>query len=139
MSASNVNISISNGWLAVIGVAALVALGLVIVAVVDVAPRPRTQLTASQKTLWILGLGLGFVFVWPAAAVMAVVYLTVVRKRLRAMALPGLSQATWDPYAGGAGGRPPDLPPAGWYVDPAGQGQRWWDGRGWSEHVRPPP
>ncbi|MGY2002021.1 phospholipid scramblase-related protein [Blastococcus sp. SYSU DS1024] len=34
-------------------------------------------------------------------------------------------------------------PPPGWYPDPAGgQGSRWWDGQGWTEHVQqaaPPP
>ena len=33
---------------------------------------------------------------------------------------------------------PPALPPAGWYADPATPGsQRWWDGRGWGDSVRP--
>jgi hypothetical protein len=29
---------------------------------------------------------------------------------------------------------PPPIagPPAGWYTDPAGSGERYWDGRGWS-------
>ncbi len=32
---------------------------------------------------------------------------------------------------------PPPLPPAGWYPDPAGSAkERWWDGRGWSDHIR---
>lgn len=32
---------------------------------------------------------------------------------------------------------PSSLPPAGWYPDPAGSAQeRWWDGRGWSHHLR---
>lgn len=26
--------------------------------------------------------------------------------------------------------------PAGWYPDPNGQGERWWDGSAWSEHTR---
>lgn len=45
------------------------------------------------------------------------------------------------PYGGGYPPQPPPppqpLPPAGWYADPAGSGkERWWDGRGWSDHVR---
>ena len=28
-------------------------------------------------------------------------------------------------------------PPAGWYADPSGAGQRWWDGGRWTEHVMP--
>jgi Protein of unknown function (DUF2510) len=30
-------------------------------------------------------------------------------------------------------------PPAGWYQDPRGQGQRYWDGRQWTEHTHPAP
>lgn len=37
-------------------------------------------------------------------------------------------------------GPPQPLPPAGWYPDPAGSHQqRWWDGRGWSDHLRSEP
>jgi len=33
---------------------------------------------------------------------------------------------------------PAELPGAGWYPDPAGSdGTRWWDGKGWTDHVRP--
>ena len=32
---------------------------------------------------------------------------------------------------------PPITSPAGWYPDPAGYGQRYWDGRQWSGHVAP--
>jgi hypothetical protein len=32
---------------------------------------------------------------------------------------------------------PAPLPPAGWYADPAGSGkERWWDGKGWTDHLR---
>ncbi len=30
-----------------------------------------------------------------------------------------------------------DAIPAGWYPDPNGQGERWWDGSAWSQHTRP--
>jgi hypothetical protein len=35
----------------------------------------------------------------------------------------------------------PQLPPipAGWYADPAGFGQRYWDGSAWTSEVTPPP
>jgi Protein of unknown function (DUF2510) len=32
---------------------------------------------------------------------------------------------------------PQPLPPAGWYRDPAGSDkERWWDGKGWTDHLR---
>jgi hypothetical protein len=33
----------------------------------------------------------------------------------------------------------PQLPAPGWYPDPAGAGQRWWDGQRWTEQVGTPP
>jgi hypothetical protein len=30
-------------------------------------------------------------------------------------------------------------PPPGWYADPQGTGQRWWDGSSWTEHRQAPP
>ncbi len=134
----DVTLAIPSVWLAVIAIAALLTLVLSIWTVIDVARRPRWQLSLGQKTLWIVGMVVGWLVVWPVAAFSAIFYLVAVRKRLNAMVTPGLSQATWDPYAGG--GRPLDLPDAGWYEDPAGGGgQRWWDGRGWSVHVRAGP
>jgi hypothetical protein len=47
-----------------------------------------------------------------------------------------------EPGAPGGPGSSPELPPyrlppAGWYPDPAGSGkERWWDGKGWTEHLR---
>ena len=29
-----------------------------------------------------------------------------------------------------------EMPPAGWYNDPEGDGLRWWDGSQWTEHRR---
>jgi|SRR5215213_6887468 len=33
----------------------------------------------------------------------------------------------------------PQLPAPGWYPDPAGAGQRWWDGQRWTEQLGAPP
>ena len=32
----------------------------------------------------------------------------------------------------------PQAPPPGWYADPQGTGQRWWDGSRWTDHVQAP-
>jgi uncharacterized Tic20 family protein len=29
-----------------------------------------------------------------------------------------------------------ESPPPGWYADPQGSGQRWWDGARWTDHVQ---
>jgi len=136
----DVTISISEGWLAAFGLAALGALVLSVWTIIDVARRPRWQLSVGQKVLWITGMVIGWFLVWPVAALSALFYLFAVRKRLNAIAIPGLSQATWDTYANASSARAPELAPAGWYDDPGGGGgQRWWDGRGWSEHLRERP
>ncbi len=31
----------------------------------------------------------------------------------------------------------PSTPPPGWYPDPSGAGQRYWDGTAWTEHTAP--
>lgn len=55
------------------------------------------------------------------------------------------NQGPSGPYAGGSdpyGYRPPPatLPAAGWYPDPGGSPEeRWWDGRGWTHHLRQAP
>ena len=33
----------------------------------------------------------------------------------------------------------PQAPPPGWYTDPDGPGQRWWDGERWTEHISETP
>ncbi|MGH9093088.1 MAG: DUF2510 domain-containing protein, partial [Acidimicrobiales bacterium] len=58
------------------------------------------------------------------------VHLLVVRRRLPSRLAPQ-PQPQPPPLV------PVPLPPAGWYPDPSGMsGERWWDGRGWSPHVR---
>jgi uncharacterized membrane protein YeaQ/YmgE (transglycosylase-associated protein family) len=32
---------------------------------------------------------------------------------------------------------PPKMPPAGWYPDPDGSGQRYWDGQQWTDQIAP--
>jgi hypothetical protein len=129
----------AGNWILALGGLALVSLVPIVWAIVDVLRRPTWQFPTSRKVLWVITLAVGWLLLWPMALVSAVLYLMVFRKRFPVVAAKP-SMATWDPYAPTGGGQPPSLPPAGWYPDPSGQpGERWWDGRGWSEHVRPAP
>ena len=131
-------ISVSGDLLIAAGALALVTLALVLWTVVDVARRPRWQLTGGQKAMWIIGSIVGWVLVWPVAAVTALVYLFVLRRRLNALTPPTLIPAPSDAHVLVVDQSTRDLPPAAWYPDPVGgPGERWWDGRGWSDHVRP--
>ena len=78
---------------------------------------------------------------WLTVAILAlfyaILYLAVLRKRFPPVAA-SLPVATWDPYGPAAADRPPPLPAAAWFTDPSGRpGERWWDGRGWTDLVRP--
>jgi len=129
----------TSGLLIGAGVVTLLALIPVVWSIVDVVRRPATQVTASQKTMWTIGMAVSWVFLPPLAGLWALWYLLVLRRRLNISVNAALSQATWDPYQTAAGGRPPDMPPAAWYPDPGGSSsERWWDGRGWTTHLRPP-
>ncbi|MHB8218775.1 MAG: DUF2510 domain-containing protein [Acidimicrobiales bacterium] len=128
---------VSTSVLAAFGVLALLALVPIVWAIVDVVRRPSWQFSTSRKVLWVVMLGLGWLVLWPVALISSVMYLAVYRRRLP-VALAPPSMATWDPYATESGGRPSQLPPAGWYSDPGGGPlRRWWDGRGWSEYLEP--
>ena len=51
------------------------------------------------------------------------------------LAVTGLANSVVESLqGGGAGPAGPQQPPAGWYEDPDGPGQRWWDGTAWTEH-----
>ena len=65
-----------------------------------------------------------------AALIVGVIAVVVIAVRR------GSGPASRDPYQTGSSARPsPTSPPAGWYADPdGGSGQRWWDGRRWTEH-----
>jgi len=131
--------SVGSGLLIAAGVLMLLALIPVVWSIVDVVRRPPTQVTASQKTMWTIGMAVSWVFLPPLAGLWALWYLLVLRRRFNISLKAGLSQATWDPYQETDGGRPTDLPPAAWYTDPGGSSsERWWDGRGWTTHLRPP-
>lgn len=128
----------SNGWVVLFGGLALVALVPIVWAIVDVLRRPPWMFSSGRKVLWVATLVIGWLILWPMALISSLLYLFVFRRRFPVGQPVSMPMATWDPYAtSGGGGRPPDLPPAGWYPDPSGQyAERWWDGRGWSDHVR---
>lgn len=51
------------------------------------------------------------------------------------LAVTGLADSIVESLqGGGTSGAGPQQPPAGWYDDPEGAGQRWWDGSAWTEH-----
>lgn len=132
-------VSVSNGFLLVFGLLALVSLVPVIWAIVDVVRRPAWQFSTGRKVMWAITLGVGWLILWPIALISSLLYLTVLRRRFPPRTLgPGIPTAAegpWRPTAPQV--HPRDLPPAAWYPDPAGgPGERWWDGLGWSGRTR---
>jgi hypothetical protein len=126
----------SGPWVIVIAAVAVAALVPIVWAIVDVVRRPSWQFSTGRKVAWVATLALGWLIVWPLALFSSLLYLFVLRRRISTVSAKP-SMATWDPYSTAAGGRPPQLPPAGWYRDPSGRpGERWWDGRGWSALTR---
>ncbi|HEX3947916.1 MAG TPA: DUF2510 domain-containing protein [Acidimicrobiales bacterium] len=136
---------LSGPWLALYGGLALIALVPIVWAIVDLLRRPASQFSSGRKALWAVTLGVGWLLIWPLATALALSYLLIVRRRLPEVVRPPGTSPSSPPAPGGISPAPPVpppppvLPPAAWYADPAGgNGQRWWDGLGWSDHVRPP-
>jgi hypothetical protein len=131
--------SIPHSVLVTLASLAVASLVVVLWAVVDVSRRPRWQMPPVRKAFWIVTLLGGWLLVWPAALVSALMYLTVLRRRLNALVVEPPVVGAWGSPAEPPG--PPPTPPAGWYPDPAGHPgtERWWDGLGWTDHLRPAP
>ena len=78
---------------------------------------------ANQWTVFLVSLLLGWTVVgWIVALVLA----CTAHRPL----LPGMMLG----YAGPIAALPPAPPPAGWYPNPQGSGQRYWDGYRWTEN-----
>ncbi|HRA75040.1 MAG TPA: superinfection immunity protein [Propionicimonas sp.] len=91
-----------------------------------------TRGKATQWGVFWLNLLLGWTGVgWIVALVMActahrpVVYQPVLQVMPVVQVMPVLPPAP-----------APSGPPAGWYTDPVGDGNRYWDGTAWSQHTR---
>jgi hypothetical protein len=50
---------------------------------------------------------------------------------------PAVVQQANPPVVATQPATPPPSPPAGWYPDSNGGGQRYWDGRSWTHHIAP--
>ena len=70
-----------------LGLLALILMGVSLYAVIDAAKRPRSAWAAAKqsKVLWLVVLVV-FVFIEPIGLVLAIVYLTVIRRRLESVA-----------------------------------------------------
>ncbi len=82
------------------------------------------------------------VFCFPIILVVFAIALFTTRPRRRSRDVPPVPDEPGEPvvadrFGFGSSHPPPaELPPAGWYRDPSGRHERrYWDGKGWSEHV----
>jgi hypothetical protein len=137
--------ALSQAFFAAFGALALASLVPIVWAIVDVVRRPAWQFSTGRKVMWALTLGFGWLILWPIALISSVLYLTVIRRRfppataVPPAAGPGVAMPPWQPQTPlpMPPPAPRELPPAGWYPDPAGTpSQRWWDGVGWTDLVR---
>lgn len=84
--------------------------------------------TAERKGLSVIGYVIFAAFLWPVALVVVL----VARDR------SGDGTVTSSGQSAASAPLAPDAPAAGWYPNPNGQGQRYWDGRVWTDHFSPP-
>jgi Protein of unknown function (DUF2510) len=93
---------------------------------------------AAYRSAQIYNLAIGW---WSMFSLLLMNWITLISnmsaiRKVRAMAQHG-TRGHLQPVAPGQFG-PPSAPPPGWYANPTGPGQRYWDGTGWTQWTDPP-
>jgi hypothetical protein len=101
-------------------------------------PRASMWIFGGSTLLWLIAGSSGFADAWfwlIASVIFSIMSWRGISERERLD--PAHSQAGIGTVAATMGQpAPPQLPPAGWYRNPHGPGQRYWDGSQWTEHQR---
>ena len=113
-------------------------LWLVAAAFVLSKPRVSMWIFSGASILWLIAGAAGFTdgFVWMVASIVfALMSWRGIREK-KAKDEGARARYDADVAVAAAARQPvPQVPPAGWYPNPAGAGKRYWDGTKWTEHL----